>query len=263
VAYADFVTAMMAFFLLMWLLNVTTKVQKQGIADYFAPAQVSESTSGAGGILGGTSLGDDNSKSSGSASVVQNAAPQASDDQALHRADSDQMKPDMQDRDSAAFASAAESIRQALNSRPDLAELSKQVLVDPTPEGLKIQLVDQDGRSMFDKNSAMPNDRAKILLRAVAGVINRMPNRIAIYGHTSANDGGPSDIAADRSLSGRRAENSANVLASSGVQQDRISFTAGKGSSEPLFPDDPTLAGNRRIAVVLLREAPVLPTPGT
>src|SRR5580704_3184453 len=77
VAYADFVTAMMAFFLLMWLINTTSPEQKRGIADYFAPASVSETTSGSGGILGGTSLGDNGSKSEGSTSVAQQLSPQA------------------------------------------------------------------------------------------------------------------------------------------------------------------------------------------
>src|ERR671921_1406999 len=75
VAYADFVTAMMAFFLLMWLINTTSPEQKRGIADYFAPASVSETTSGAGGILGGTSLGDDGAKGDGSASVIEQLSP--------------------------------------------------------------------------------------------------------------------------------------------------------------------------------------------
>src|SRR6187399_948263 len=82
VAYADFVTAMMAFFLLMWLINTTSPEQKRGIADYFAPASVSESTSGSGGILGGTSLGDDGAKNEGSSSVISQLAPEAPTDAA-------------------------------------------------------------------------------------------------------------------------------------------------------------------------------------
>ena len=77
VAYADFVTAMMAFFLLMWLINTTSPEQKRGIADYFAPASVSQTTSGSGGILGGTALGDDGAKSAGSQSVIEELAPEA------------------------------------------------------------------------------------------------------------------------------------------------------------------------------------------
>ena len=264
VAYADFVTAMMAFFLLMWLINTTDPEQKRGIAEYFAPASVSETTSGSGGILGGTSLGDDGPKSSGSQSVLEELAPEApATDQtgsSLSSASDAALQAEIQKREAAEFASAAESLRQAMQSMPELAELSKQLIVDQTPEGLRIQLVDQEGRSMFDNNSARPNARAQVLLRAVAKVINQLPNRISITGHTSATPGsnrasGP----ADWTLSSERANGSRLVLQSAGVDADRVYSVAGKAGSDPLYPDDPTLAGNRRIAIVLLREAPVLP----
>jgi chemotaxis protein MotB len=266
VAYADFVTAMMAFFLLMWLINTTDPEQKRGIAEYFAPASVSETTSGSGGILGGTSLGDDGPKSSGSQSVLQELAPEApATDQTgpssnLSSASDAALQAEIQKREAAEFASAAESLRQAMQSMPELAELSKQLIVDQTPEGLRIQLVDQEGRSMFDNNSARPNARAQVLLRAVSKVINQLPNRISITGHTSAAAGSNRASApADWSLSSERANGSRLVLQSAGVDPDRVYSVAGKAGSDPLYPDDPTLAGNRRIAIVLLREAPVLP----
>ena len=185
VAYADFVTAMMAFFLLMWLINTTSPEQKRGIADYFAPASVSESTSGSGGILGGTALGDQGAKSDGAQSVVQQLAPEAP--QTAEEAGKSQKSGSAGGQgtaeDAAAqasakkeaddFQSAAQSLRQAMQSLPELAELSKQVLIDETPEGLRIQLVDQEGRSMFDAGSARPNDRARLLLRAVARIAAR------------------------------------------------------------------------------------------
>ena len=265
-AYADFVTAMMAFFLLMWLINTTDPEQKRGIAEYFAPASVSETTSGSGGILGGTSLGDDGPKSSGSQSVLQELAPEApATDQTgpssnLSSASDAALQAEIQKREAAEFASAAESLRQAMQSMPELAELSKQLIVDQTPEGLRIQLVDQEGRSMFDNNSSRPNARAQVLLRAVSKVINQLPNRISITGHTSATAGSNRASApADWSLSSERANGSRLVLQGAGVDPDRVYSVAGKAGSDPLYPDDPTLAGNRRIAIVLLREAPVLP----
>ncbi len=111
---------------------------------------------------------------------------------------------------------------------------------------------------MFDQGSAKPNDRARVLLRAVARVINQLPNRITISGHTSASaDGGkPSS---DWQLSSARADSARQILQDAGVDADRIYQVSGKEDSDPLFPDDPTLAGNRRIALVLLRDAPVLP----
>jgi chemotaxis protein MotB len=269
VAYADFVTAMMAFFLLMWLINTTSPEQKRGIADYFAPASVSETTSGSGGILGGTALGSDGSKSAGSSSVIQELAPDsknpndgknkdAAKGEGADLAAAQALLEAKQKREEAAFASAAQSLRQALQDLPELAELSKNIIVDETPEGLRIQLVDQEGRSMFNQGSTQPNDRAKLLLRAVAKVINMLPNRISIYGHTSATPGG-SKAEGDWTLSAARADSSRRVLQGSGVDPDRVYQVSGKATSEPLYPDDPTLAGNRRIAIVLLREAPVLP----
>ena len=269
VAYADFVTAMMAFFLLMWLINTTSPEQKRGIADYFAPASVSETTSGTGGILGGTSLGDDGAKSAGSMSVIEAMAPEAKDPSegkspAATKADeerqssSEAMREALEKREEAAFASAAQSLRQALQDMPELAELSKNIIVDETPEGLRIQLVDQEGRSLFDQGATQPNARAKVLLRAVSKVINQLPNRITISGHTSASlNGAKAD--GDWALSSARADASRKVLQGSGVDADRVYQVSGKANSEPLYPDDPTLAGNRRIAIVLLREAPVLP----
>lgn len=273
VAYADFVTAMMAFFLLMWLINTTSPEQKRGVADYFAPASVSETTSGAGGILGGTALGREGSKSAGSSDVIEELAPssrnpndgdakeggkaQSASEMAAEAAAEAEQK-----REDAAFASAAQSLRQALQDMPELAELSKNIIIDETPEGLRIQLVDQEGRSMFNQGAVQPNERAKLLLRAISKIVNQLPNRISLYGHTSASSNGARPET-DWQLSAGRADASRKVLQGAGVDADRVYQVSGKATSEPLYPDDPTLPGNRRIAIVLLREAPVLPAnPG-
>jgi chemotaxis protein MotB len=273
VAYADFVTAMMAFFLLMWLINTTSPEQKRGIADYFAPASVSETASGSGGILAGTALGEDGAKAKGTSPVIEELSPTSRnpDDgrssegakaSSAQDASTEAMREALKKRDDMAFTTAAQSLRQALQNMPELAELSKNIIVDQTPEGLRIQLVDQEGRSMFNEGTVQPNDRAKLLLRAIAKVINQLPNRISIYGHTSASPGGAKPEG-DWTLSAARADASRKILQSAGVDRDRIYQVSGKASSEPLYPDDPLLPGNRRIAIVLLREAPVLPpSPG-
>ena len=264
VAYADFVTAMMAFFLLMWLINTTDPEQKRGIAEYFAPASVSPSTSGSGGILGGTSLGDDGVKSDGSMAVINQLAPEApqTDETGnttdLSSASEEELREEIARREAADFASAAASLRQAMQDMPELAELSRHLIIDQTPEGLRIQLVDQEGRSMFEQNSARPNERARVLLRAISRVINQLPNRITISGHTSAT-GTRASAPGDWALSSGRADASRQILEGAGVDADRIYQVSGKAGSDPLYPDDPTLAGNRRIAIILLREAPVLP----
>ena len=266
VAYADFVTAMMAFFLLMWLINTTSPEQKRGIADYFAPASVSETTSGSGGILGGAALASSGAKSSGSKDVIEALAPEAPPnvtDTGQSQNQSQNSSQGSQDKaDESALTSAAQSLKQAMQDMPELAELSKQIIVDQTPEGLRVQLVDQEGRSMFKEGSAEPNDRAKVLLQAVAKVVNKLPNRITIAGHTSADATGAKP-ASDWALSSSRADASRAILQAAGVDADRIYQVAGKAASDPLYPDDPQLPGNRRITIVLLREAPVLPpNPG-
>jgi len=264
VAYADFVTAMMAFFLLMWLISTSSPEQKMGIADYFAPASVSQSDNGSGGILGGTSLGKDGAKASGSARIIQNSAPQSEsiednlESASSKSAESAETKA-ARAAEQASFQSASLSLRQAMQSMPELAELSKQVIVDQTPEGLRIQLVDQEGRSMFESGSTKPNSRARVLLRAVTNIVDQLPNRVIIAGHTAASyeAGGVSD--GDWSLSSGRADGARRVMQQFGMDVDRVAQVTGKANSEPLFPDDPTLPGNRRISITLLREAPVLP----
>ena len=109
---------------------------------------------------------------------------------------------------------------------------------------------------MFKEGSSQPNDRARILLRAVSKVINQMPNRVSISGHTSV--GGP-DTGKDWPLSAARADAARQILTGAGVDADRVFQVSGRANAEPLYPDDPTLPGNRRIAIVLLREKPVLP----
>ena len=161
-------------------------------------------------------------------------------------------------REGAEFSSAEASLRQALQDMPEFAELSKHLIVDQTPEGLRIQLVDQEGRAMFQGSSAEPLTRTRRLLEAVSKVIETLPNRISISGHTDASI--PSgagytnwDLSSDRANAARR------ILEAEGIDSDRIYQVTGKAASEPLYPDDPEQPANRRISIVLLREAPVLP----
>jgi chemotaxis protein MotB len=271
VAYADFVTAMMAFFLLMWLINTTTPEQKRGIADYFAPASVSPSTNGSGSILAGTAPGDDGVQGRGTSSVIERLSPLTPEDLARETPNSSQaestsevsedaMRAARSRREDAQFENAEMSLRQALQDMPELAELSKHVLIDVTPEGLRIQLVDQEGRPMFEPGSTEPTERARTLLRAISRVVVELPNRVTISGHT---DAAPAPAAGytNWELSADRANATRRLLQTGGLDPDRVYQVSGKASSEPLYPDDPYMAGNRRISIVLLREAPVVP-PG-
>jgi len=269
IAYADFVTAMMAFFLLMWLISMTTPEQKQGLADYFAPSNVSRSTSGAGGIMGGTAFDEEGARMPGTKPQVvmtistpaQPRSPEVEEQEAKRAAEMNELMHQKSARDESNFQNAAESIRQSMRENPALAELSRNIIVDETPEGLRIQIVDQDGRSMFPSGNAEPYERTRQLLDEVAKVLVRLPNRVSISGHTDANPlaGRPGysnwELTADRANAVRR------ILEKGGLSNDRIYQVVGKADSEPLFPEDPYMAANRRLSVVLLREAPVTP-PG-
>ena len=199
VAYADFVTAMMAFFLLMWLINTTSPDQKRGIADYFAPASVSKSKQGSDGMLGGTSFQKDGARHGGSnrpmPETQQTQSKRRSSEAKTGEEKSEKKSKDAEDisqsamdkalamREQAEFERAEQSLRQAMQDMPDLAELSKHLIIDQTPEGLRIQLVDQEGRAMFAQASAKPLPRTEKLLAAVSDVIMRLPNRVSISGH--------------------------------------------------------------------------------
>ena len=267
VAYADFVTAMMAFFLLMWLINTTSPEQRRGIAEFFAPASVSRVSSGSGGLLQGTSFADEGVRQGHSAPVAQASEPRntstASDEN--HSAAGGEQSPNEDSltrartlRETAEFSRAEIAIRQAMQDMPDVAELSRNVVVDQTPEGLRIQIIDQEGRSMFSAGEAAPNDRARRLLVAISVVIAQLPNRLTISGHTDASPPG-GRYNSNFELSAARASEARRILASQGIPSNRIYEVAGRADSEPMFADDPSLPGNRRIAITLLREAPPLP----
>ncbi len=264
VAYADFVTAMMAFFLLMWLINTTTPEQKRGIADYFAPQSIAQTVSGSGGVLGGKVMGESDAHAGGAQSVMQKQSPPApaSTTKALANgttqnganassSNSNAQSRSAQDGD---FAHAAEAIHQAIQDNPDIANLSHQVITENTPQGLRVQLVDQDGRPMFQQGSNEPMPYTRKLLAAVGGIIASLPNRVSISGHTSGNDAGD-----NWELSTGRANQARALLQTGGLASDRIYEVAGKAGSEPLLPEDPNASANRRLSILLMREAPPVP----
>jgi chemotaxis protein MotB len=266
VAYADFVTAMMAFFLLMWLINTTTPEQKRGIADYFAPQSIAQTVSGSGGVLGGKVMGEDSAHAGGAQSVMQKQSPPSppSDTKALASgqtqggAGATASSADSHSGQDSDFAHAAEAIHQAVQNNPDIANLSHQVITENTPQGLRVQLVDQDGRPMFAQGSADPLPYTKKLLTAIGGIVAGLSNRVSIAGHTTGNDaagdGGTWDLSANRANAARA------LLQAGGLSSDRIYEVAGKAGSEPLLPEDPNASANRRLSILLMREAPPVPT---
>jgi chemotaxis protein MotB len=159
----------------------------------------------------------------------------------------------------AGFALAAASLRQAMQDLPDLTELSKHLMIEETKNGLNIELTDQDGRAMFPEGAKEPYERTRALIQKLAGPLKSMPFRLSIAGHTAASrmptlpGYGSWELSADRANAVRR------ILEGEGVPGSHIFMVAGKADTEPLFPDDPYIASNRRVTISLMREAPPVP----
>ncbi len=157
------------------------------------------------------------------------------------------------------FATAAASLRQAWQEMPEIMEISSQILVEEVPEGLNIQLIDEDGRSMFPQGSKYPYERTRIILQQMVPVLRELPNRLAITGHTSSDRSDEQPGYSHWDLSADRANAVRGILNTAGLPNDRFASVTGKADTEPLFPEDSFLAANRRISILLLREAPPLP----
>ena len=157
------------------------------------------------------------------------------------------------------FALASASLRQALQDLPELTEMSKHIMFEETKQGLNLEIVDQDGRSMFPDGSKVPFDRTLRLIHKLAAPLKAIPLRLSITGHTAAgfvpsrSDYGAFDLSADRANAVRQ------ILEREGLPASHIFTVSGKADSQPLFPDDPTLPANRRVTITLMREDPPLP----
>jgi len=157
------------------------------------------------------------------------------------------------------FALATASLRQALQDMPDVSELSKHIMIEETKQGLNIEIVDQNGRSMFPEGSKEPYERTRRVIQRLAGPLKQMPFRISIAGHTSATRlpartaYGPWDLSADRANVVRK------LLEVDGVPSAHFFMVAGRADTQPLFPDDPYIASNRRVTITLMREEPPIP----
>ena len=252
VAYADFVTAMMAFFLLLWLLNVTTKEQQEGIAKFFDPnPKIATSISGANGMLGGLSI----SKEGAMVTDIQEMAPREETNPSLQNKDiSDQdFEAEMKKREEENFKKAEAAIQEAMKENPELQELQKNLMIDMTPEGLRIQVVDSEGKPMFPSGSAQMYERTEKLITKVAEVIRKMPNEVSVRGHTDSVPYSKGNAYGNWELSADRANSSRRVLVASGVPENKINNVLGKADKDHLIGDKPNDAQNRRISIILLR----------
>jgi chemotaxis protein MotB len=157
------------------------------------------------------------------------------------------------------FALAAASLRQALQDMPELAEASKHIMVEETKEGMNIEIVDQEGRSMFAEGSKEPYERTRRIIEKLAGPLKAQPYRVAITGHTAASKVAPRPYAGPWNLSVDRANAVRQILEQEGMPSASFYAVAGKADTDPLFPDDPYIAANRRVTITLMREAPPVP----
>jgi len=298
VAYADFVTAMMAFFLLMWLLNATTEAQRRGLADYFSPNNLMAPTSSGSGkpFSGRTPYAQGQMVSdNGATEVIPGTAqpqPDVEEDDTLSTVATPLRSGDGTDEDSSdsatgnatgsaiqpgtraptaaqiaadraasekkTFEAAANEIKQAIASDPALVDLGQQLAVDMTSEGLRIQIMDADKQAMFASGSADLDDKAKLLLLKIGPVLQKLTESVSIAGYTdarpyAAGDRTNWDLSADRANATRR------FLEQNGLPESRVASVSGNADRELLLPDQPLAAANRRIAIVVLRQAATPP----
>ena len=262
IAYADFVTAMMAFFLLLWLLNSVTQEQLEGISNYFAPVTASQSTSGSGDILGGKTITEEGAAQNTTSrdSVTVDLPPPKAGTGGEDNAETQDGKVTESDVEEALkqkeqkqFEDAKQQLEATLEGIPQLKSLKDSLLIDNTPEGLRLQLVDKDGLSMFQSGASELFLHTKKLLEVAAEIIKKLPQNISISGHTDSTRFGGGNDYTNWELSADRANAARRWLEHVGVPESRIDRVVGKAATDPLVADNPAHPSNRRLSIILLR----------
>ena len=254
IAYADFVTAMMAFFLLMWLLGSTSECDKKGLSDYFsAPLKVS--------MQGGTGAGASNSILPGGGKDLTEKTGQtlrgSADDPMKRRMDEEAAKADVARQDARRIASLRAKIEAMITASPRLNEYRSQIRLETTPDGLQIQIVDDQNRPMFDSGSALVKPYMRDILREIGAALSGVENRISLAGHTDNKPYGNGDRGySNWELSADRANASRRELVAAGMPDERLGRVVGLAASNLLDTQNPGAPMNRRITLtVLTREA--------
>ena len=257
IAYADFVTAMMAFFLLMWLLGSTTERDKKGLANYFAQSpRVS--------IMSGKDSGENTSVIQGGGKDLTRqvgqvaAAPRTDSVNPIERkAALDAVKAEIAKQEAKKLDSLSEKISALIASNPKLSEFSSQIRLDVTPDGLQIQIVDDQRRPMFDSGSAVVKPYMREILREITGALLGVDNKIGLDGHTDRKPFGSGERGySNWELSADRANASRRELLAAGLPDERLGRVMGLASSNLLEEDAPFGAINRRISILVMsREA--------
>ncbi|WP_032112351.1 flagellar motor protein MotB [Candidatus Paracaedibacter symbiosus] len=291
IAYADFVTAMMAFFLLMWLINATSEEQKRGIANFFDPISAGTSVGGNVGVMAGLSIKekDGTMEESSSRIAIKPAPPtekghggQAAGDSKSQEEDASkyagmteeekqkiQAQKDIESKlintrtfknkaeEERAFKEVSNQVKQAMESAPELKELRDNISIEETKEGLKINIIDQNHQSMFPSGSSRMYKQMHEILVQVARAIKDIPNKIDISGHTDSVPYTNNSLFSNWELSAERANATRRVLAETGVADSRFDSVVGRADKDPFNGNDPKDASNRRISITLMREIPI------
>lgn len=249
IAYADFVTAMMAFFLLMWLLGSTTEGDRKGIADYFnAPLKVA--------LFGGQGSGMSNSILTGGGddltqSVGQDARGEAD---AKTRELGAAVAREMQaKKDQVRLENLKSKIENLINNNPKLSEYKSQIRLNAVMDGLHIQIVDDQNRPMFDSGSALVKPYMRDILREIGASLVDVDNRVALAGHTDATPYGSGDKGySNWELSADRANASRRELVQAGLREEKLVRVLGMAASHPFLPEKPNDPINRRISIIVM-----------
>jgi len=249
IAYADFVTAMMAFFLLMWLLGSTTEGDKKGIADYFAsPLKVA--------MFGGSGSGDASHiiKGGGQDLTRQTGQVKAGDVQSPRKTiNLKALKEEQRRAERVRLQQLKDKVEKIIADNPKIAALGGQIRLDMTREGLRIQIVDENNRPMFDSGSAVVKPYMRELLQELGGVLSEVPNRLTLEGHTDAQpfSGGERGYS-NWELSADRANASRRELLAGGLPDSRVLRVQGLASSKLLDTKDAKSPVNRRISIIVM-----------
>ena len=254
IAYADFVTAMMAFFLLMWLLGSTAQGELQGIAEYFnAPLQVA--------MAGGNGAGNSSSVIPGGGNDLSKVHGQVrrsnSNEETPKRMNPNTARAEMARQDAARLKALRGKIDALITQNPRLNEYRSQIRLEVTPDGLQIQIVDDQSRPMFDSGSALVKPYMRDILQEIGAALTAVENNLSLAGHTDAVPYGNGERGySNWELSADRANASRRELVSAGMPDAKLRRVVGLAASDLLEPDEPRAPSNRRITItVLTREA--------
>jgi chemotaxis protein MotB len=269
VAYADFVTAMMAFFLLLWLLNATTEEQMTGLSDFFAPPGAAQEGVGIGQSLAGLTAAVDGAlRSASSPPATRVPLPAYGAEESGEARGEEREDPNLVNTNEGERAAAQEEqelldeamskLRQSIQEQSRVSDLQDSILFEITDEGLLIQLLDYQQREMFEPGTDQLTRRAIRLLALISSILVEMPNQLAITGHTdSLPQPGATATYGNWELSGDRAAASREWMARNGFPDERLVRVEGKADTELLDRRDPESERNRRISILLLREHPI------